>query len=81
MTTIELQDWQQRVVIEFNDLEEKIKNLVRFLESDEFKKLDLVQQVLLESQNVAMLQYHDILKQRIDMFGFKTAPKQEFAEA
>lgn len=57
-----MQDYQLRVIEEKKELDEKIKKLVTFVESDTFKQINL------EDQLSYMEEYSWILGKRIDAF-------------
>lgn len=60
-----LQDWQQRVVDEKTDLDEKIIKLSNFIQSNKFKEVKGSQGRLLTEQLSAMRVYSTILHRRI----------------
>jgi len=65
---------QERVVIEQSELREKLDKLKHFImESPIFKTLPKEEQSRLNRQYDAMLEYYNILGERITAFGF--APK------
>lgn len=60
---------EQRVLAEKEELGEKIVKLSQFIGTSEvFQGLDAEDQTLLREQWAAMLDYHDILEQRIARF-------------
>jgi hypothetical protein len=64
-----MEEWQQRVVEEKAQLDEKLKSLKDFIQTNElFKKLDRENQSLLNTQYGAMSRYHSILEMRIAKF-------------
>lgn len=63
-----MKDWQQRVVDESEELEEKLGKLGEFLESDSFYDLDNKNQELLVKQRDFMYSYHAVLRERIALF-------------
>lgn len=60
--------WQQRVVDEKERLSADLARLVAFMASSKAKKLPTLDKNLLMAQSIAMQQYEDILKRRIDCF-------------
>lgn len=65
---MKLQSWQQRVRRERNTLENKIVKLASFNLSDQFRKLAVEDQKLLEEQLNVMLMYSIVLDERIKRF-------------
>jgi hypothetical protein len=63
-----LEEYQERVIIELNELNVKLSKLNDFIESPNFIKLDLENQDLLKQQKVIMEQYADIVESRIKLF-------------
>lgn len=63
-----MSNYKERVVIEKDELNTKINDLVGFMHSDEFVALDSVNQGLLMVQHVAMQNYIDVLRRRIEVF-------------
>lgn len=63
-----MQDWQQRVIDEKDQLQEKINKLTDFSSSDTYIALPRVQQELLVLQLAYMINYRDILSLRIKTF-------------
>lgn len=72
-----MQEWQQRVVDELTELVDKIIKLDSFIESEAYKKLDVQNQILIDRQKFSMLDYYDILDQRIALFNFDGKPSIE----
>jgi thymidylate synthase ThyX len=62
-------EWKKRLSEEYVELSQRIKKLKRFLESEEFEKLDKFNQKLLVKQVNAMRDYKNILTTRIDLNG------------
>ena len=60
--------WQDRVITERDELQDKIDRLMDFLMSPQFNKLDRQNQALLNRQCFFMCEYASILNQRIKMF-------------
>lgn len=58
--------WQQRVLTEKSELNDKIMKLAAFLVTEGFLKLDLAEQNRLERQQEAMIAYRSILTERIE---------------
>lgn len=63
-----LQPHQQRVVAEYAELDDRLRKLCTFLESDRFAGLDAEDRDLLEKQAQAMRMYANILTVRIERF-------------
>lgn len=63
-----MEDYQQCVVDEAKDLEEKIQKLKAFSTSEQIASVDREQKVLLGRQLVVMCEYADILARRIALF-------------
>lgn len=57
--------WQQRVVIEKEELNEKIKSLAAFIATEPFSDLAPAEQDRLQRQLDVMIQYRSILTERI----------------
>jgi hypothetical protein len=68
MKTKIYEDWQNRVILEKLDLDEKLMKLEVFLESDP-KGLPTDALVMLDRQFRAMRDYSNILAERIASFG------------
>jgi hypothetical protein len=60
--------YQQRVVEELQQLDERRKNLMPFFHTDFFKTLPQEEQSRLSRQSLVMEEYSNILKERIDSF-------------
>jgi hypothetical protein len=63
-----MQPYQQRVVDEYNALEEKATTLYNFLASKQFDLLESMDKTLLKQQYYAMQVYLGILGQRTNRF-------------
>ncbi|WP_143134684.1 crAss001_48 related protein [Burkholderia ubonensis] len=61
-------DWQQRVVDERDQLDERLERLARFIASPKFYELDLYGQHLMHAQHHAMTLYQAALDHRIARF-------------
>lgn len=69
---LEHMEWYERVQIELNQLNERIEKLERlvfFPSEEDLKSLGQDQFSLIELQFKVMLQYRDILQQRLSMRG------------
>lgn len=69
---LEHMEWYERVQIELNQLNERIEKLERlvfFPSEEDLKSLGQDQFSLIELQFRVMLQYRDILQQRLSMRG------------
>lgn len=64
----DLPPYQQRVIDEKNELDEKLSALRQFLESDKFAQVDPEEQRRMQDQAKYMQQYSDVLWLRIDNF-------------
>jgi len=60
--------YQLRVIDEKEELDTKLTNLWSFMGSVPFKQLDMAEQIRLQRQRFVMMQYSDILRERIDHF-------------
>ena len=63
--------YQQRVIDEKKELDDRIEKLVAFQDTDVFKALDPVDSGLLIMQANAMQTYSDLLSHRILRFGLQ----------
>ena len=62
------EDWQQRLIDEYNELSLKFIKLTRFIESPKFDNLGQGEQVDLRNQRAIMLQYLAVLGSRSTRF-------------
>jgi len=60
--------YQDRVKQEKEELDEKLRSLHNYLDSEGFNKLENRQQYLLSAQYDIMLKYSSVLKERIALF-------------
>ena len=58
---------EDRMIIEVNDLEDKISKLSAFLDTEKFNSLPDEHQSLLVKQNTVMKSYRDILRRRLEL--------------
>lgn len=58
---------EDRMIIEVNDLEDKISKLSTFLDIEKFNSLSDEHQSLLVKQNTVMKSYRDILHRRLEL--------------
>ena len=67
---IKYEPHQQRVVVESNELNDKIEKLSEFIESDNFKNVvkDEEERFRLRKQEFLMIEYNDVLIDRINNF-------------
>lgn len=65
-------DYQERVVTEKADLDEKLSKLSEFVENDIFSNLPKVEQELLSTQLNVMKKYSGLLGKRITLFREKS---------
>lgn len=63
-----MEAYQERVVLEKKELDEKISKLEPFMVSQLFEKLSTNDQYLLNKQHLAMKEYSTILSLRIQRF-------------
>ena len=64
-----MEDWQRRVIEEHEELLGKLVKLASFISGDSsFTALEAYQQVLLRRQRSAMIEYEDVLAERIKDF-------------
>jgi len=63
-----MEDWKQRVVDEANQLYDRLQKLRGFLDGGPIDELSTDDHKDLTEQQVAMTQYLDILRRRIDKF-------------
>jgi hypothetical protein len=63
-----LQPFQGRVVIEREDLHQKIERLAAFVTTPLYEKLDIKEKDRLQDQLIAMRKYESILDERIKAF-------------
>lgn len=75
--TVQYEQYQERLLAEKKDLDEKLDKLVNFIGSATFQQLPSNYCDLLEDQKVAMEEYARILAARIDLFTSDYAPKAE----
>lgn len=64
----QLNEWQQRVVVEKMDLDRRIEALQKFMGSENFKRTDEEQRSLLAKQLIQMKLYSRTLAQRLAIF-------------
>ena len=64
----ELLNWQQRVVDDLEDLQDKYSKLSTFLRDTPADSIDQVDRVLLFDQQQAMMQYINVLSARVRRF-------------
>ncbi len=60
-----MEDFKKRLLVEQEQLNERVDGLQKFLRSEGFKKLEQLQQELLTEQLVFMIQYKRVLNTRI----------------
>lgn len=59
---------QNRVIVEAEELEDKLRKLAEFLKSPKFSELTAIEQELLSAQALVMTEYLSILNERINLF-------------
>lgn len=74
-----MQEWQQRIITEYDELSQKILKLVEFVFGEQFSKLPTTDQTLLRAQLGAMSSYSAILELRMQRFT-KEEPDAEGSE-
>ena len=62
-----MKDFVERLIVERNELTEKIEKLNTFMDSDKFKELTCEHKSLLAGQMYHMVKYRDILISRIGL--------------
>ncbi|MBD2781939.1 hypothetical protein ID852_19795 [Xenorhabdus sp. 42] len=68
MSNYQMQPYQQRVMNEATELDEKISKLDNFIGYSDYRNLEEIDRVLLDTQLLAMKMYSGILHQRIRRF-------------
>lgn len=63
-----MEDWQQRVVDDQRDLEDKIKKLEAFIDGDKFGSVRSAVRVAMREQHRHMVGYNRALVDRISLF-------------
>jgi hypothetical protein len=63
-----MQDWQQRLIEEYEQLKGRTEKLDAYRASDSWQELDIIDQTLLENQYLFMVGYGNILEKRIERF-------------
>ena len=63
-----MQEFQERVVIEKNELDYKLNKLSDFIMSDDLEALPNEEQARMAKQAIVMIKYSKILGERIDAF-------------
>ena len=63
-----MKPYQERVVIEKKELDEKLEKLEAFFQTETFEKLDDQEKWRLAKQRTAMGQYSMVLSERINAF-------------
>jgi hypothetical protein len=63
-----MKDYQERVVAEKKELDDKRVKLTAFLKTKTFEALDIAEKARLASQSNIMLQYSNVLSERIAAF-------------
>lgn len=67
---MELQPYQQRVLDEYNELDDKLNKLYDFINGDVFLELSITEQVTLHLQSEYMFLYLNSLAKRLDIWGY-----------
>jgi crAss001_48 related protein len=65
-----MEPYQERVIEEKKELDEKIEKLAAFIESDAFISVSTREKVRLHRQEVLMQLYSKVLADRIEAFSF-----------
>lgn len=63
-----MQAWQERVMQEKKELDEKWGRLIAFIASPDFERLDKPEQNRMRRQENIMAQYSEVLSERIENF-------------
>ena len=63
-----MEPYQQRVVDEKTELDEKLNKLRKFIGGETFVEINLMEQHRLRQQHGFMVQYSQVLQERIDAF-------------
>ena len=63
-----MEDYEERVIVEKSQLDEKLVSLISFMRTTGFVGLSGVEQGLLMVQLVAMKNYSEVLRRRIEAF-------------
>lgn len=63
-----MKDFQERMIKEYDELNQKLTNLHKFIGSDTWMSLKTNEQNLLQQQEAAMGLYLFVLNERISMF-------------
>jgi hypothetical protein len=63
-----MKDWQQRVIDEKKELDEKINRIESFVTSEKINSVDPNEVFRLKTQLVTMINYSEILGERIKFF-------------
>lgn len=71
----------KRMCEEYDQLEERVRRLEQFIETDTFRSLPLTRGTLARKHLIAMKEYRDILKRRIDVEGEAVWMDVEFKNA
>lgn len=64
-----MEDYEKRMLDEYNDLAKKVDKLYVFTKSDKFKELDKDEKYDLSAQYIAMKDYEDCLLKRLKRRG------------
>lgn len=64
-----MKGYQDRVIVEKKELDEKIKKLSNFIFSDKFDEVSERERPLIRNQFYVMLSYSETLVKRIEIFG------------
>jgi len=66
-----MENWKERLVKETLELNERFLKLGKFIDKDDFSKLDLEVQTLMKNQKNAMELYLYFLVKRIELYGIE----------
>jgi len=75
-----IQPYQQRMIDELKELQERLTKLLVFLGDEVFTKLPTKEKALLVAQATTMRRYAGILDRRIKQFRARRANDQQFKE-
>lgn len=76
-----LKDWQERLVEEKAQADEKVKRLDAFVRGPKFDGIHVEDRALLREQLAVMTRYAEILQERVSRFAWKGIPARVVEEA
>ncbi len=66
-----MDNWEKRLVEELLELNERFLKLGKFMDKDDFRKLDLEVQTLMKNQKNSMELYLYFLAKRMELYGIE----------